>query len=310
MSHRLIISVVYDSPAADPLLRAVLRSTARVGDGGLPRAGYGPVDPARDTVSVRFLVETFREIESKGGSDQALLDHANLIAGLSPDGIRSLTRVFAMMYVIPGHPRGLHPALTEVNPDLDVSEMFDIAADHILCSVMKSKRLVPDVFDEEGWVVEEDGDMGASYYRLSGDTLEIVINTDDVSSPYPPIDVDITGVKNLVLFGDAFTDDLAYWLPDMLLRTPNLEAFAAVDVTSDNDSFNCVAEADLPMFHTLVIDVLDRDRPSDVLKPSATVAEIRSAMREKDHPFLIMVRHDVDCSDDEYEPCPGLLTIC
>jgi hypothetical protein len=88
------------------------------------------------------------------------------------------------------------------------------------------------------------------------------------------------------------------------------ETFAAVDATSVNDIFNCVAEADLPMFHTLVIDVLDKDRPSDVLNPFATVAKVSAALLYKDHPFLLMVRHDEDGSDDEYEPCPGLLMIC
>ena len=307
----MILSLVYDSPAADPLLRAVLRSTARVGDAGLPRAGYGPAVPERDTVSIRFLVERIREIS---GDDQAVRAHVNLIAGLSPDGMRSLNGVFAMMYVMPGPSRGVPPALADVMTENVASEVFDIAADHILCSVMKSKRLLPGFLEaDEGWVEEDDGDIGATYYRLSGETLEIVVHTDNVSDPYPPAEVDVIGVKNLVLFGDAYTDDLDEWLPDLLIRTPNLETFAAVDVCSDNDSFNCVADADLPMLRTLMVDVLITDEKSDVTDPLATANELSGALRQqanRQQTVLLMVRHDVESSDYDYERCSGLMMIC
>jgi hypothetical protein len=280
-----VLEILYESPAADPLLRAALRLTSR-GIGissdrtGIDWRDWRDLNP-RDAAPEAFLVDRF--LHSPFHVTVQLLRAVGAAA--------SLTGVFAEMLARPGPTR----ALCASNAPLSFScpLLFDACLSRVLARMNIERRHFDFCLEEaDGWVIGDgpppDDLEGSSFFRLSGDALEICVGElAGPPYPHPHPGVDVSQVRSLALYGDATSPRTDAWLPDLLARLPDLEAFAAIRVHADARSFDCLRRAELPALHTVAVQVLPHQEEQEAHQEDQEDQELLDTLRGL--PVLLLV---------------------
>jgi hypothetical protein len=330
-----ILELVFNSPAACPLLRASIRASTKG-----PLGGFGPRDPERDLLVPDAIAALYHDSEYP--SSLELAADARLTAqlqGLLPEGM-SLGPVLAAMY------------MRRVNPP---AVLLDAVREPVYAAVLKRVLAeagivrIPEYPLDPSWVECEQSE--SCHYRITGPLLEISSIVDHFGIPE---DVELGDVRHLVMYGEMnFVDGL-------LERLPNLETIAALDAGFYQkhcfEYLHRLGQARLPRLRTFVFDTIDLDTRhmniDMVTCPRKVARSIDQVLQHQFNPFrtlatdfygraredpgahdgrlLVLVRHVVDhteesfrethvnagiewSGDDEYReeyvPFPGRITL-
>lgn len=314
-----VLYLVFNSPAACPLLRASIRASAKGG-------GYGPRDPVRDRLTPDAIAALYRAPEFPSSKDLAAdAELTVLLQSLLPMG-GSLVSVLAavhMLHVNP--PRCLLEAVNE--------PVYEAVLKRVLhdAGVLRIPlfRTPPD----PSWILVNDGDC---YYRITGPLLEI----SNICSDFDILD-DLRHVRHLVLYDEMWFIDA--FLEDM----PNLETIMVLDARAFHNEIyfrriQNLCRVNLPRLRTFVFDTVDLHpwymdingvtRPAELVRMidwalQHQVNPFRDLATDRDESLLVLVRHSVEHTDttfrdlqannsvheedyvEEYVPYPGRITL-
>ena len=189
-----------------------------------------------------------------------------------------------------------------------------------------------DELDDEKWGWKFDAHMNG-YWRITeimqnGDyigyyVLEIIVRGQYMPGiPFP--DEELNGVISLVIYGIARPHVMRNTVKGILQRIPGLRHFAALNVVTDEDSFDILSQVNLPELSIVLIDIQEswsnlfgddgESYPDGVVSALNMLKNIKNAIEPNHHCVTLIFRHDLDKSpvdsdddEEEYTPCPGVI---
>lgn len=136
------------------------------------------------------------------------------------------------------------------------AKLYDTVMRRILsksCVVTRTKEQLQNGLNGlNGWTPPGGAGFIHGTYRLDNDILEIILDSE--GDNIIPVE-DISQVRSLVLYGHALKYPMTKIVKGIIQRTKNLKHFAAINVLSQEDSFDIITDADLPDLRTVIIDV-------------------------------------------------------